>query len=201
MCFLPFKSNFKHFFAPFLDPKKRIFSLIEKDPKKLLILKYLPWEGEAGRNKSPALCAVGWRPCRSKPLSRRASRCRPVCKKWPSIPKSGFFWSPCFCRALPSDAEGPSRERARSRWGSPCCRPTWRRRSSGFPSTASGWENRRGPPVIKIVIFATKREEPKLNGKLHLKGTPAHVEMAKFGGNPCQRKPQGDICSVYLGRL
>ena len=57
------------------------------------------------------------------------------------------------------------------------------------------------PSCYKSVIFATKREEPKLNGKLHLKSTPAHVEMAEFGGNPCQRKPQGDICSVYLGRL
>ena len=38
-------------------------------------------------------------------------------------------------------------------------------------------------------------------GGFHLKSPPAHVEVAKFGGNPCQRKPQGDICSVYLGCL
>ena len=55
------------------------------------------------------------------------------------------------------------------------------------------------PSCYRGVTFSKKKEVQKIAP--HLKSTPAHMEMTKFGGHPCQREPQGDVCSVYLGRL
>ena len=55
------------------------------------------------------------------------------------------------------------------------------------------------PSCYRGVRSFNKKASPK--NAPHLKSTPAHMEMTKFGGHPCQRKPQGDVCSVYLRRL